>query len=83
MRKEDKVKLPAKLKVKLPTGFHIKRNPGRYLLYGSYPVVDEDHQQMGTMTDLMGVFPASTTAEQLEISARDAAEKLKKKLEHA
>ena len=82
MRKEDKVRLPPRLKVKLPDGFHIERKPDEYILYASYPVVDEEHRQTGTMTDLMCVFPASFKAEYIETYALDAAERLKKKLEH-
>lgn len=82
MRKEDKIRLPPKLKVKLPQGFHIERKPGEYLLYGSYPVVDDDHQQKGTMTDLMATFPANTPAQEIEAHADILFARLEEKLEH-
>ena len=82
MRKEDKLRLPPRLKVKLPSGFYIERQPGQYLLYTSYPVVDEQHRPVGTMTDLMGVFPASASAAELETYTVEAADRLEKRFKH-
>jgi len=82
MRKEDKRQLPPKLKLKLPQGFHLERKPREYVLYASYPVVDKNHWQVGTMTDLMGVFTASSTPEEIEQYAKEQAKRLAKKLEH-
>lgn len=82
MRKENKRQLPPKLKVKLPRGFHIERKPREYVLYASYPVVNENHHQMGTMTDLIGVFTGDSRPEEIEEYAGNAAKELAKRLEH-
>jgi len=82
MRKEDKVRLPAKLKVKLPKGFQIDSVPEQYALYFSYPIVGEDHKSVGTMTDLVAVFSGESTPQEIEIYALQAAERLKAKLAH-
>jgi hypothetical protein len=60
MRKEDKVRLPPKLKVKLPRGFYLERKPGKYLLYVTY------HYRQVTMHDLVGIFTSDTSAEEIE-----------------
>lgn len=82
MRKEDKRQLPPKLKLKLPRGFHLERKPKEYVLYASYPVVDENHHQIGTMTDLMCVFTSDSTPGEIEEYARNAAKELARRLEH-
>lgn len=83
MRKEDKVRLPAKLKVKLPQGFQIDRIPEQYALYFRYPVVNNDHKPTGTMTDLVAIFSGDSTPQEIEIYALQAAERLKEKLAHS
>ncbi len=82
MRKEDKVRLPPKLKVKLPRGFQIEEVPEQYALYFSYPVVGKDHKPVGTMTDLVATFSGDSTAQEIELYALQAAERLKEKLAH-
>ncbi len=83
MRKEDKRQLPPKLKLKLPQGLHLERKPNEYVLYASYPVVDKNHHQKGTMTDLMGVFSSDSRPEEIEEYARNAVKELAKRLEHS
>lgn len=82
MRKEDKARLPVKLKAKLPKGFKIERVPEQYALYFSYPVVNEEHKQVGTMTDLVAMFSRDSTQQEIELYALQAAERLKGKLAH-
>jgi len=82
MRKEDKLKLPPRLDLNLPEGFYLEREPGVYVLYVSYPVVDKRHSPRGTMTDLKGVFTGDSTAPEIEEYARAAAERLAQRLEH-
>ena len=60
MRKEDEVRLPPKLKLKLPQGYHIERKPGEYILYHSYPVGPR-----ATMTDLVAVFPKDVPPDEI------------------
>ena len=35
MRKQDKLQLPPVLKLKLPPGYYVERNPRGYVLYGA------------------------------------------------
>lgn len=82
MRKEDKVRLPAELKAKLPKGFRIERVPEQYALYFSYPVVNKEHEQVGIMTDLVAMFSGDSTQQEIELYALQAAGRLKGKLAH-
>lgn len=64
MRREDKNRLPPRLKVSLPPGYHLEAVPDGYQLYFSYPV------GTGRMTDLVCGFTADSTREEIEAVAR-------------
>lgn len=82
MRKEDKRQIPPRLKVRLPEGFHLERRPREYVLYFSYPVVDSGHHQKGVMTDLVCVFTADTSVDEIQHYAEEQAAKFTERLKH-
>ena len=59
MRREDKRKLPPKIKLNLPKGFYVTRIPGEYLLY----------QTDGLVHQLVCGFVDSIPAEVIEGAA--------------
>ena len=62
MRKEDRVRLPPPIKVKLPRGFYVERAPGCYHLYSVEPALGGQ----GKLHKLRGAFTADSTAEEIE-----------------
>lgn len=67
MRREDKNRLPPRLKVRLPPGYHLERVPDAYCLYlkVGFP--------LGTrrMTTLVYSFPADSTNQEIEGMAQE------------
>lgn len=64
MRREDKNRVPPRLKVRLPPGYHLEAIPDGYCLYHSWPV------GAGRMTRLVCGFTANSTREEIEEVAR-------------
>ena len=64
MRREDKRRVPPRLKVKLPPGYHLEAVPDGYCLYFSYPV------GVSRMTNLVCGFTADCTGQEIEAVAR-------------
>lgn len=60
MRREDKNKLPPRLKLALPQGYRVERSIDGYALYYSFP------WGPGTMTRLVASFTKDTTPGELE-----------------
>lgn len=60
MRKEDKLRLPPQLRVKLPPGFSLKPTPGGYALYL--------HHDIGSV-DLVATYDPATLPQWIEAAA--------------
>jgi plasmid replication initiation protein len=63
MRREDKNRVPPRLKVKLPAGYHLEAVPDAYALYVSCRV------QGGRMTDLVYRFAIDSPIQEIEAVA--------------
>lgn len=64
MRREDKRRVPPRLKARLPAGYHLEAVPDGYMLYHSYPF------GAGRMTELVCGFTPDSTREEIEAVAR-------------
>ena len=64
MRREDKNRVPPRLKVHLPAGYHLEAVPGGYNLFFSYSV------GLGRMTEIAATFPSGSTVQEIEAAAR-------------
>ena len=65
MRREDKNRIPPKLTVSLPEGYHLESVLDGYALYVSQPF------GAGRMTKLVCVFAAASTPQEIEAAARE------------
>lgn len=65
MRREDKNKLPPRLKLTLPQGYSVERSVEGYQLYYSFP------WGPGTMTRIVAGFTKDTTPGVIEDYARE------------
>ena len=63
MRREDKRRVPPRLKVKLPPGYHLEAVPDGYTLYVSYAV------PAGRLTTLVCGFTTGSTIQEVETVA--------------
>jgi len=63
MRREDKRRMPQRLKVKLPPGYHVEAVPDGYNLYASYA------SEGGRFTRLVSGFAACSTIQEIEAIA--------------
>ena len=65
MRREDKNRVPPRLKVSLPAGYHLEAVPDGYRLYFSYRL------GVGRMTELVCGFTADSSIQEIEAVAND------------
>jgi hypothetical protein len=63
MRREDKNRVPRRLKVKLPPGYHLERVPDGYVLYFSYET------GIGCVSVLVGLFKVFASTQEIGAAA--------------